>query len=102
MQLKSFLQNEIVDFLYLLLMVNLSTITLIFISFFYTYSSGFFFQFETCMIYCFHDQFFILFRTYRLYLIHQEFIEVKVNIYLFFFKNNYYFSIELMHVILFC
>ena len=58
MQLKSFIQNEILNFLHLTIMANLSPITLIkLFLFFLTLLVGFFFQFEGSLVYCFHAKF---------------------------------------------
>ena len=58
MQLKTLLQNEIVDFPHLIPMAYyLSPITLIkLFLFFLTYYSGFSFQFEVYIIYCLYAQ----------------------------------------------
>ena len=74
-------------------MVNLSPIMLIkLFLFFLNYSGGFFFHLETCTIYYFHVQFVVFDFVWDLlivvYVPRVFFIEVKVNIYLFFFENQ--------------
>ena len=55
-QLKSFLQSEFINFPHLILMANLSPITLIkLFLFFLTLLVVFFFQFEACKTYCFPE-----------------------------------------------
>ena len=83
--MKSFLQNEFLNFPHLILIGKLSRIILIKLClFFLTLLIVFFFQFKTCIIYCFHVQFdfdFVLDILIVVYTPRTYFVEVKVNIY---------------------
>ena len=102
MQLKSFVQNEIINFPHLTLMPNLSPIMLIKLFLFFTFktSGGFSFQFEACIIYCFHVYFVFFYYVLDLFMVvyapRVYLSEIKVNIYLFFFVNQLLFIIESM------
>ena len=82
-------------------MANLSPIT------WFNTSSGFFFQFEACRIYCFHAEFvfdFVLDVLIVIYALGVYLSEVKFKYYLFFFGNQFLFYIlllnQVMHFIL--
>ena len=55
-------QNEIINFPHLIPMANLSPITLtqLFLFFLTLLHSGFFFQFQACITYCFHANLFLV------------------------------------------
>ena len=103
--MKSFLQNEIVNFPHLMLMANLSPITMIkLISFLLTIPVAFSSSLKHAQFIAFmRNLMLILFWMYWLQFLQQEFIwlRLKLTFNCFSLWTNYYFVIESIHIFYF-